>query len=109
MGLPDVIDVGNRNMSNDLANAFRNFAAGSQVSEHGERGRAAQTALKGMMNTAGYFDNQTMPSIHGATASVPVQVIVNGDIYGQDDFDLKVSDSVINAVANGNNFDIFVD
>ncbi len=109
MGLPDVIDVGNRNMSNDLANAFRNFAAGSQVSEHGERGRAAQTALKGMMNTAGYFDNQAMPSIHGATASVPVQVIVNGDIYGQDDFDLKVSDSVINAVANGNNFDIFVD
>ena len=109
MGLPDVIDVGGRNMSQDLANAFRNFARGSQVSEHGEKGREAQRKLKNLMNNAGFFDDQSMPSIHGLTAAVPVNVIVNGDIYGQDDFDIKVSDAVTNAVANGNVHDIYVD
>ena len=120
-GMRDVIDVGGRNMSNDLANAFRNFAAGSQVSEHGQAGRDAQNALFGMMDTAGYFKDSSMPMLTDMIGSPVtavninrrgsggggyrdvggVQVFVEGDVYGMDDFDRKVNNAVQTGIQTG--------
>ena len=95
MGMPDVISTG-VDVGDPLANAFRNFAAGSQMSEHGEAGRIAQEKLKMLL------DRSNMTADPSLGAGVPeVNINFNGDMYGMDDLDIKVNNSVQNGIQAG--------
>jgi hypothetical protein len=95
MGMPDIISTG-PDVSDPLANAFRNFARGSQMSEHGERGRIAQERLKKLLDRSNMIAD---PSLGGGVPEVNISI--NGDIYGMDDFNIKTEQAVVSGINAG--------
>ncbi len=95
MGMPDVISTG-VDVGDPLARAFRRFAAGSQMSEHGERGRIAQERLKKLLDRSNMIAN---PSLGGGVPEV--NMTINGDIYGMEDFNIKTEQAVVSGINAG--------
>jgi len=96
--MPDVIGTGGH-MSDALGNAFRNFFQGSQIAEHGQAGIDAQARFFEKIDTGRMFERRPMPSIHDF--QTPVNVMVNGNIYGLDNFKVDVAEAVQEGLDNG--------